>query len=96
MTLGLTVTLACLRVDPCLACPPVLTVELFAVIERLLQLDCSEMPACACGDKMTLRTSESKSDEVILKRFECQTCGRELRLMTWAENQSHPDAFDNL
>ena len=45
------------------------------MIERLLEPDCSDAPACACGGEMTLSATEPRSDDVTLKRYGSQNAG---------------------
>jgi hypothetical protein len=53
--------------------------------ERFLEPDSHEMPSCACGKEMRFTGLTKRSEDASIKRFECDSCDRELLLTVWAE-----------
>ena len=54
------------------------------MIERLLEPNSTELPACQCGSEMRLRAVERRAADSQLKVFSCADCEREMRLMMWS------------
>ena len=53
------------------------------MIERLLEPESVEVPACRCGVDMTFKSMTARSPDVGLKVFECSSCSSEMQLMIW-------------
>ena len=54
-------------------------------IERLLERDGNDFPACKCGAEMDLANTEAKGNDTQLKTFLCPSCRHEMRVMVWSE-----------
>jgi hypothetical protein len=57
-------------------------------LERLLVPGTTETPDCPCGSEMRICKSEpaERTRDAEVRVYVCAACGRELRLMVWAES----------
>ena len=60
-------------------------------LEKLLEPDSPEVPACRCGEDMVLsQIVPTKTIDTEIKIFRCDHCKYELRLMVWCEPPNGP------
>jgi hypothetical protein len=57
--------------------------------ERLLEPDCTELPACRCGKEMHIARTYSlpESNKTHIRVYGCPACHHELRLTVWDAEQ---------